>query len=233
MLGKNISERGAYWETQGYGNTPWPQCGEIDIMEQWGDNQDYVSSAIHTPSSFGGTVNVGGRNLPNASTEFHTYSMVWTEEEIRFSVDGVTHYVYQPDVQNPDTWPFDAEQYILFNVAILPIIDPSFTESAMEVDYIRIYQESPVTGLETVPAPPEKIFPNPFGDTFYITNPGITQDIRNIRLFDTGGKLIQTQSPALDNGTIAITPVGSLPAGMYYLQYQTGNVSYIQKVVKQ
>jgi beta-glucanase (GH16 family) len=60
MLGRNIDEDGAYWENQGFGTTPWPACGEIDIMEHWGDNQNYVSSAMHTPSSFGGTVNVGG-----------------------------------------------------------------------------------------------------------------------------------------------------------------------------
>ena len=39
MLGKNINEPGAYWETQGYGTTPWPACGEVDIMEHWGSNQ--------------------------------------------------------------------------------------------------------------------------------------------------------------------------------------------------
>ena len=39
MLGKNITERGAYWETQGFGTTSWPACGEIDIMEHWGRNQ--------------------------------------------------------------------------------------------------------------------------------------------------------------------------------------------------
>ena len=32
MLGKNIDEPGAYWETQGYGTTPWTACGEVDII---------------------------------------------------------------------------------------------------------------------------------------------------------------------------------------------------------
>ena len=32
MLSKNISEAGAYFETQGFGNQPWPDCGEIDIF---------------------------------------------------------------------------------------------------------------------------------------------------------------------------------------------------------
>lgn len=35
-LGKNINERGAYWQQEGYGSVTWPACGEIDIMEHWG-----------------------------------------------------------------------------------------------------------------------------------------------------------------------------------------------------
>ena len=36
-----------------------------------GANQNYISSATHTPSSYGGTVNVGGRYVNNVSSEFH------------------------------------------------------------------------------------------------------------------------------------------------------------------
>ena len=46
-LGKNITENGGYWQTQGYGTTGWPDCGEIDIIEHWGNNQNYVQSALH------------------------------------------------------------------------------------------------------------------------------------------------------------------------------------------
>ena len=58
MLGQNISEPGALGNS-GYGTTAWPFCGEIDIMEHWGSNQNYIQSAIHTPSSYGGTINHG------------------------------------------------------------------------------------------------------------------------------------------------------------------------------
>lgn len=138
-LGKNIKERGGYW-TKNFGTTPWPACGEIDIMEHWGDNQNFVQSAMHTPSSFSGTVNKGGQIIPTASTEFHVYTLVWTADSMTFSVDGKVHYVYNPEVKNTDTWPFDSDQYILLNFAIQPSIDPNFTEDAMEIDYVRIYQ---------------------------------------------------------------------------------------------
>ena len=141
MLGKNINEPGAYWQTQGFGTTAWPACGEIDILEHWGSNQNYVQSALHTPSSSGATVNHGGIMVSDVSNTFHIYAMEWTEDKIDFSVDGIIYYTYQPDPQNMSTWPFVADQFILLNVAIENSIDPAFTESDLVLDYIRVYQE--------------------------------------------------------------------------------------------
>ena len=141
MLGKNINEAGAYWQTQGFGTTAWPACGEIDILEHWGSNQNYVQSALHTPSSSGATVNHGGTMSNDVSNTFHIYAMEWTEDKIDFSVDGFIYYTYQPNPQNMSTWPFIADQFILLNVAIQNSIASSFTESDMVLDYIRVYQE--------------------------------------------------------------------------------------------
>ena len=141
MLNKNINEDGAYWDNQGFGTVNWPHCGEIDIFEYWGKNLDYISSAVHNGSSYGYKVeNVGGQNVANVSNQFHIYSIEWTQEKMVFSVDGVQHFEYAPSVKNSDTWPYDSEYYIIFNIAIEPDIDPKFLESTMEVDYIRVYQ---------------------------------------------------------------------------------------------
>lgn len=149
MLGKNINETGAYFAEE-FGEVSWPACGEIDIMEHWGVNPNYVSSAIHTPSSFGGTVNVGGTTLADVFNTFHIYEMEWTPEKIVFSVDGVVHYTYEPTVQNADTWPFDEDQYLLLNVAINGDISTDFSSSEMVVDYVRVYQEGPATPVYNV-----------------------------------------------------------------------------------
>jgi beta-glucanase (GH16 family) len=141
MLGKNITETGAYWQTQGFGTTGWPECGEIDIMEHWGSNQNFVQSALHTPSSFGATVNHGGLIANDVSNTFHVYAMEWSATEIVFSIDGFEYYTYTPTPQNMSTWPYIADQYILLNIAIENSIDPSFTESDMVLDYIRVYQQ--------------------------------------------------------------------------------------------
>ncbi len=121
----------------------WPACGEIDIMEHWGHNHGHVQSAMHTPSSSGDTKNHGSQYLEDVSSEFHVYQVYWTPEEIVFSVDGKQHYRYAPTNKNKETWPYDANQFLIVNVAMGGAwfsIDPNFVESSMEIDYIRIYQ---------------------------------------------------------------------------------------------
>ena len=141
MLNKSIDEDGAYWDNQGFGTVKWPTCGEIDILEHWGKNQNYVSSAVHNGSSYGYKVeNLGGQNVLNASNQFHVYAIEWTQDKMIFSIDGVNHFIYEPSIKNSDTWPYDSDYYIILNIAIESDINPEFTKSAMEVDYIRVYQ---------------------------------------------------------------------------------------------
>mgnify|MGYP003325160168 CR=1 FL=1 len=75
----------------------WPNSGEIDIMEHWGANQNYVQSALHTPSSYGGTINHGGQYISNATTQFNIFTLEWTPEQMIFSVNGYVHYTYNPE----------------------------------------------------------------------------------------------------------------------------------------
>ena len=132
MLGSNINTVG------------WPRCGEMDIMEYVGNKPGIVQSAIHTPSSSGNTVNVKSTTISNETDDFHVYSVIWSEGQISFLVDDVRFYTYKPAVQDENTWPFDLSQFLIMNVAIGGTlggsIDPDFTESVMEIDYVRVYQ---------------------------------------------------------------------------------------------
>lgn len=232
MLGRNISEPGAYWQTQGFGTTPWPQCGEIDIMEHWGHNQDYVSSAIHTPSSFGGTVNVGGRFIPGVSDAFHVYQMEWTADSIIFSVDGQVHYTYAPTVKDADTWPFDDPQYILMNVAILPTIEPSFTQSAMVVDYVRVYQKQSPSGRTAIEAPTPKLYPNPASDQLYIDFGEHSSTVVSLRFFDTVGRLVYEYNLYAPQSTQLVPGFSTLSKGMYQCEIQYKDHHFTLPLIK-
>ena len=140
MLGKGINEKGAYWQTKGFGKESWPHCGEIDIMEHWGSNQDYIQSALHTPSSFGNTKNIGGRLVKNTNKNFNIYCLEWSPQNMIFTVNDTTHFEYNPPIKNSDNWPFNSEQYLILNIAVEPNISSEFIKDELEIDYIRIYQ---------------------------------------------------------------------------------------------
>jgi len=145
LLGKNINEDGGFFDSQ-FGTTNWPACGEIDIMEHGitpSQPAGYIQSALHTPSSFGNTVNHGGTIASNLGNSFHVYSMNWSPYQITFLLDGVAFYSYNPAVKTPSNWPFNAEQYLLLNIAmggVAGTIPSNFNQATMEIDYVRVYQ---------------------------------------------------------------------------------------------
>ena len=233
MLGQNIDEDGAYWDIQGFDTTPWPACGEIDIMEHWGSNQNFVQSATHTPSSFGGTVNHGGQTIPTASSQFHVYTLEWMPDKLVFSVDGKQHYTYKPTVRDAATWPFFEPQYILLNIAIEPIIASSFTRDTMEIDYVRIYEESGISLREEASVSPQVAYSNPVQehlDIFASANaePSVTCTIYNLH-----GQLLEQRPATEHNGHLRVSGWGNLPQGMYIVTFYHREQHHALKVLKE
>lgn len=150
MLGKNVNEDGGYFDAD-FGTTDWPACGETDIMEHGifpSQSVNYIQSTLHTPSSHGNSVNNGGIvSSTELQNNFHIYSMNWSPYQITFLLDGIAYYTYNPSIKNADTWPFDKEQYLLLNIAmggIAGAISPTFSQTSMIIDYVRVYQNTTV-----------------------------------------------------------------------------------------
>ena len=241
MLGQNINEVGAYWQTQGYGTTSWPYCGEVDIMEHWGTNQNYVQSALHTPSSYGGTTNLGGQYISNASTEFNVYCLEWTPEQMIFSVNDYVHYTYNPSVQNSETWPFDSAQYLLLNIAIEPSVTSSFIESEMEIDYVRVYEASTLsTQTQTVPVYFNVFqnFPNPFNPITTLKYDLPEDSFVDITIYDMLGNVVnnlinQNQRRGYKSVQWNATNNEGQPvsAGVYLYTIQVGQFRQVKKMI--
>lgn len=160
-------------------------------MEHWGYNQNYVQSALHTPSSFGNTENHGGLFDEDVSTEFHVYGLEWMEDRMYFSIDGTVFYTYKPEVRNADTWPFTADQYLLLNVAMVGDVVSSFTESPMVIDYVRVYQEGPATSIDPSYLQDVRLFPNPVDDELRIELPDALQGAE-VKVYTYAGQLVET-----------------------------------------
>ncbi|MFM9943786.1 MAG: family 16 glycosylhydrolase [Bacteroidia bacterium] len=232
MLGKNIDENGAYWDNLGFGKTAWPACGEIDIMEHWGNNQNFVQSAIHTPSSFGNTVNLGGQTISTASSDFHVYILEWTPNKLIFSVDSNIHYTYAPSQKDLKTWPFDEEQYLLINIAIQSNISMSFTQSALEMDYIRVYQENNSNFISSQNFKNQALYPNPVSSHLTINIENNTARSLLVQIYSVDCKLIFSKTCEVNNGQVYINDLADLRPGIYILSYSIGNKNFSYRFIK-
>jgi hypothetical protein len=120
----------------------WPHCGEIDIMEQRGDDKDTSLGTCHWFNTPGNNNAKYGETTPvsNASTEFHLYTVEWTEESIKIFLDDVPFY----ELTNKNTLPFNEDFFLIFNLAMGGTdggtVDPAFTEDTMEIDYVKVFQ---------------------------------------------------------------------------------------------
>ena len=223
-LGKNINEDGAYWDNEGFGTATWPACGEIDIMEHGLGAVNHTSSAIHTPSSSGNTVNTESQLISDVANDFHVYSVNWSPNQITFLVDGVGFYTYNPAVKNGSTWPFDLEQYLILNIAmggIAGTIDPTFTQSSMVIDYVKVYQN--VLSTDEFDKNSLRMYPNPASGNVFIDSK-ITID--RVEIYNAIGALV------LSNANVDSTiDVSSLNAGLYVLKVYSGEKSVVKKLV--
>jgi beta-glucanase (GH16 family) len=126
---------GADFET----NT-WPAAGEIDIMEHVGNQQNTIYGSTHDPNNFAGDSRSVTTVVEGVSDDFHVYGLEWTQDAITFSVDGEEFGT----LENNGGLPFNKDFFMILNVAMGGNfggeINPAFTGSSMEVDYIRVYQ---------------------------------------------------------------------------------------------
>ena len=221
-LGKNINEDGGFWDSQ-YGTVGWPACGELDIMEHGLHPTNQVSVAIHTPSSYGSTVNTSIQPLADVANDFHVYSMNWSPDQITFLIDGVGFYTYNPAVKNDDTWPFYLEQYLLLNIAMGGnggAIDSNFSQSSMVIDYVRVYQNT-TASTEDVFANKFSVYPNPSSDVLNIRT---NEPIDKVELYNTIGQLIVAKKTTNIN-------ISSINIGVYILKIYSGKRIVTKKVM--
>lgn len=133
MLGSDIEEVG------------WPACGEIDIMEYVGKTPHEIHTTLHTPSSFGQSINTNVETLENIEEGFHVYKTNWSKDVIQFYIDNQLVYTFSPEEKNEKNYPFNKPFFVILNMAIGgsfggPDVDDSIFPQEFIIDYIKIYQ---------------------------------------------------------------------------------------------
>ncbi len=137
MLGDDISTAG------------WPNCGEIDIMENVGKEPGTIHGSLHGPSTIGRTSDLTSIfKLPageNFADSFHLYAIEWEPGAVRFYVDTNLYASFNSSQWLAGgKWVFDHPFFILLNVAVggdwpgSPDASTAFPQR-MLVDYVRVY----------------------------------------------------------------------------------------------
>ncbi|MFT5163280.1 MAG: beta-glucanase (GH16 family) [Alteromonadaceae bacterium] len=148
----------------------WPNSGEIDVMEVVNANADSSETfgTLHYGMAWPQNV-LSSKTTPIQEVdEFHTYTVEWEQDEIRWFLDGVHYATVHSDhwwsyffddaqqryVSAPDNAPFNQNFHLLLNLAVggnLPGSPDAQTvfPAQMMVDYVKVSRcdEDPATGV--------------------------------------------------------------------------------------
>jgi beta-glucanase (GH16 family) len=167
----------------------WAASGEIDIMESV-NVADRIYGTIHYGAPWPGNVSAGGQYAPGTdfSQGFHTYSLEWEPNRMRWYVDGVLYrdissaVWFSSAAQNNPRAPFDQPFHLLLNTAVggnfpgNPNGGSQFPQT-FEIDWVRVYQLQPGPFGGTPAAIPGVVEAENFdegypGQTYFDTDPG-------------------------------------------------------------
>jgi beta-glucanase (GH16 family) len=122
----------------------WPQCGELALAEQYGQDKSWFYSSANAGTAIGsgstGNVKYTFPNATTASSDFHVYSLDRYPDHIVFQVDGIEITRTTFATSSPF---YTVPEYLVLDLAIGGtmggLIDTSAFPMDMVVDYVRVY----------------------------------------------------------------------------------------------
>lgn len=128
------------------GQVGWPQCGELDVMENVGFEPGTVHGTLHGPG-YSGADGIGAAyTLPGGqhfADDFHVFAVDWSPDRIVWSVDGNVYQTRTPADLGGKEWVFDHDFFLILNLAVGGYWpgDPDETTvfpQELVVDYVRV-----------------------------------------------------------------------------------------------
>jgi beta-glucanase (GH16 family) len=131
-------------------NAGWPGCGEIDIMENRGQQPRVNRGSLHGPGYSGGGNH--GRDVDagtDLSAGFHVFAIEWDPGRVVWKIDDEPFFTATPaDLPEGTTWVYDHPFFVILNVAVGGnyVGDPDGSTTfpqTMLVDHVRVYERLP------------------------------------------------------------------------------------------
>lgn len=137
-------------------NVGWPGCGEIDVTENNGGVPNFSQGSLHSGSDETAIYNLlSGDSVTN----FHNYVLDWSTNSFLFYVDGhlyETQSNWSSSLGDAYPAPFNKPCFIIMNLAVggnftasngvnpsVSDISKSTFPSELQVDYVRVYNQTP------------------------------------------------------------------------------------------
>jgi len=127
----------------------WPLSGEIDIAEQGGNRPTRNSSAVHYSNQDIATCCDNHRYVvgdivdeANYQSDFHTYGIAWTPDQMQFYVDRELFFTVFPGNVGEHHWVFNEPFFLILNNATGPFGGDytGWQTSETKIDYVRAWQ---------------------------------------------------------------------------------------------
>jgi beta-glucanase (GH16 family) len=138
----------AIWMLPEDSSVPWPDGGEIDIMEHVGHVPGEINQTIHTRAynHIIDTERSAKFMVADACDAMHRYQLLWTPDFILAGVDGQPRFLFRAVPGDVTRWPFDRPMHLLLNIAVggdwggqQGVREDAFP-ARFEIDYVRVYQ---------------------------------------------------------------------------------------------
>jgi beta-glucanase (GH16 family) len=132
-----------------FGPTPWPDCGEIDIMEFIGKEPTLILGTLHGPGYSGELARTESNpQTYDIADAFHTYAVEWQPDQVSWFYDNVKYFTVTRSDLGGHRWVFDHPFFIILNLALGgefggPIDAETAFPLQLQVDYVRVFQ--PIT----------------------------------------------------------------------------------------
>ena len=181
-----------------------------------------VLATWHWDNGSGYQYNGNHINTTNADTSqnFHDYVLVWTPDSMKIYMDS--NLVNQMNVVTP----FDTDFFILLNVAmggdLGGTIASNFNEDILEIDYVRVYQESPLGIADLESNFKISSYPNPVSNLLNIKISNVQNQTAFLSLYDLTGRLISNTESSIRDQKISYN-TSSLVTGVYFVSVKLSN----------
>lgn len=220
----------------------WPRSGEIDIMENLGNNTRLTYTTLHygasNQSSQGKYTVAATQSL---SDSFHVYTMIWDSGSFSFTLDSIHNY-YSVNKWSPDNVaypkPFDQPFFLIFDLSIGgswagPPDSTTVFPGKMLVDWVRVYQrQAPVAAR---PAP--VLRSGGAGAGVRMSGNVLWYDLEretNVRigLFDGLGRLVIAFAGGRQHaGRNSFGLPSRIRSGVYMCEFESGRNRQINRIV--